>query len=163
MFSEFAFYTESKQDQCIQNNGNVKYPNTKRQSLINSSIIIKDKEIQNWFLNLDESLNINKWIMLFKNMNTNKHEPIGKAILNKMQKTLGDIISNLAANALIQPPSHPDNINIGSVQPCYIGNHGTSSYQLQASDTRHNPMAISLPIYHVLILPNNYNITINFC
>ena len=134
---------------------------------------MKNKEIQHWFLNLDESLNINKWITSYKSMNRNQNEPIGKAILNNMQKTLGDIISNLSANAVIEPPSHPHNPNITGAnyaynripcKPCYNGIHGNSSYQPQASDARHNPMTVSTPIYHVLILPyNNNTYIINFC
>ena len=78
-------------------NGFVKYPNTKKQSLINSSIIINCEEIQEYLLKIHNSLEIKKWIIDIVNNDTKtkKYQPIGKIILNKIRKSLDKIISDL--------------------------------------------------------------------
>ena len=78
--------------------GYVQYPNTKKQPLINSSIIINGQHIQKYFLELHESLDIKQWIEKDKSNNDNnniKYQPIGKPLLNRFKDQLDKIIKSL--------------------------------------------------------------------
>ena len=113
----------------------MKYPNTKQQPLINTSIIIKNKDIQKYLFNLHNSLNIQQWIIESNNGNDTKYKQIGKIVLNKICITLDKIISDLQL-------AHLSTTHQMISTMSYQGYHGSSLYQRRAVDTRYNPMII---------------------
>ena len=126
-------------------NGFVKYPNTKKQPLINSSIIINCKEMQQYLLKIHYSLDIEKWIINDNGptIKKAKYQPIGKTILNKIRTNLDKIISDFKKNTnninnynttqqipIIRPPQifNNNNTEITSSLSSYIGTRKTCSY-----------------------------------
>ena len=126
-------------------NGFVQYPNTKKQPLINSSIIIKSKEMQQYLLKIHYSLDIKKWILNSNGSKTKKYQPIGKTILNKIRNNLDKIISDFAKSTnnynsnktqqipIIRTPQIFDNTDneitsSSSSSSSYIGTRKTCSY-----------------------------------
>ena len=95
---------------------------------------MKNKDIQKYLFNLDNSLNIKQWIMELDNDNKKKYQPIGRIILNKAQIALKQIISNLESAYLLSAQE------MRSTLP-YQGYHRSSLYQRQVANTRYNPMS----------------------
>ena len=76
-------------------------------------------EIQNYLLQLHQSLNIKQWIMVDtvdNNASLVKYKPIGKIILNKIQSALDQIILNLQESSI---NTYVDNTST-STQTCLI-------------------------------------------
>ena len=130
--------------------GNIQYANTKKQWLINSGPIILCSPIHRFLLNLNNSLNINQWILQCKQKNR-----IGKYVMNKLRSTLAEI--TCTASNTISNFSNDANIN---------GNNLNRSSQTNAfnegSNTIHNnPNHVNMnnlvpQIYHQQ--PDTFNI-----
>ena len=124
--------------------------------MINSSIILKNKDIQKYLFNLDPSLNIEQWIIESNNVKNTKYKQIGKIILNKIQTGLDKIISNYQdyQDEMICTGMRAPTMTATAMAPTmtYRGYHSSSLYQRHASDMRYNPMRCSNPNTIIILL-----------